>query len=223
MSVAARILASLSLATSLAIAHAAPSRAPEPGLLALLVGADNAVTVQARPDVFPSSVFEIPINGKATFAQATEKLGAAVVRSFDDQGRTVRYLCYRSGSGEKAIVAIFSSRSPVAEDLIDGFAFAAQSAIPDARKNCREVPWLKPDDLQFGKVGLGMSADKLQAELKLPAGSLQDGKLAVVWNGPGHAAASGAGDTASKIVALSAAFHQGKLVFFHILDGTAVH
>ena len=200
-------------------------RSMAPGMLESLVNnATYPVAVNERPDVFPVSVFGIPIDGKATFSAATDKLGATIIQRIDEGGANTRYICYRSSRGKPAVVAIFTSHSPVAEDLIDGFAFGLQSGVPDATKVCRQVPWLKASDLHFDKIWLDMPPGKLPGALLKISTGVHDGTLSIEWRGPDKATASGTGDpafTAFNLVGVSAAFINNNLVFFHVKDATA--
>ena len=201
------------------------SRPIDLGLLATLVdNPENPVIVDARPSLFPASVFGIAINGKATFSMATEKLGGAVVRKIGEGEAGSRYICYRSMRSNPAVVAIFTSQSPASQDLIDGFAFGLQSGVPSATKVCRDVPWLKAADLHFDRVWLGMTPDKMLDPLRRASSGIHEGKFSVEWHGPWITLASGSGDpasTAHDVVGLSAVLGNDMLVFFHAKNTTA--
>ena len=179
------------------------------------------VIADARRDLLPAKVFEVAIDGTATFAQATKELGGTVVRKFDESDRekddastegkrddpngTPRFICYRSTRSNPAVVAIYLSRSTTHEDAIDGFAFGLQSAMPNALKLCRQVAWLKAIDLQFDKVPLEMPRENFLHLLGLPSST--DEQVSVQWKGHTDAPAP---------TPVSAVFENGKLIFLRV-------
>ncbi|HVY07902.1 MAG TPA: hypothetical protein VHB46_18145 [Burkholderiales bacterium] len=194
------------------------TRAPDIGMLGSLAAVpEHSVNLDARPHLLASPVFDIPIDGKATFAEATAKLGAAAVRRMGKDETGPRYVCYRSTRGKPAVVAVFTSQSAANEESIDGFAFGLQSAMPDAMKVCRQVPWLKAEDLKFEKVQLDMPKEKLPATLEKAAGAKPDARIHWYWKSPDATA----GDTpAPAITGGFAAFTEGRLVFFYAYSAT---
>ena len=179
------------------------------------------VVADARRDFLPAKVFEIAIDGTDTFTHAMQELGGTVVRKFDDSDRekdagstdgkrddssnSPRFICYRSTRSNPAVVAIYLSRSATREDAIDGFAFGLQSAMPNALKLCRQVPWLKALDLQFDKVPLEMPRESFLHLLGLPSST--DEQVSVQWKGHTDAPAP---------TPVSAVFENGKLIFLRV-------
>ncbi len=184
--------------------------APDLGWLGALAQApEHPVMVESKPELLPAKVFDIPIGGVTTFSQATAKLGAAAVRHIGSDESGPRYICYRSTRGRPAVIAVFTSQSTVREDLIDGFAFGLQSGVPDAVKVCRQVPWLKADDLKFDKVAVEMPKDKLPAPLRNASTENADDRIALLWPG------ATAGSAPPALGGIFAAINGGKLVFFY--------
>lgn len=185
--------------------------------------APTPVVANAQRDLLPTKVFEVSIDGTATFAQATQELGGTVVRKFDESDRnkdegwtekkrenandSPRFICYRSTRSTPAVVAVYISRSTTREDAIDGFAFGLLSAMPSALKLCRQVPWLKAIDLRFDKVSLDMPQENFLHLLGLSPSTEE--QVSVQWKGTEHAA--GAAQPP-----VSAAFKNGKLIFLRV-------
>jgi hypothetical protein len=201
-------------------AFALPPRNPH-DLGWLTKEAPTPLVADARRDLLPAKVFEVAIDGTATFAQVTQELGGTVVRKFDESEKdeastegkranpnsTPRFICYRSTRSTPAVVAIYLSRSTTREDAIDGFAFGLQSAMPSALKLCRQVPWLKAVDLYFDKVPLDMQQESFLRLLGLATST--DEQVSVQWKGTDHSA------TAAQSP-VSAVFKNGKLIFLRV-------
>ncbi len=199
-------------------AFALPPRNPN-DLGWLVKEAPTPVETNARRDLIPPKVFEVAIDGTATFAQAIQELGGTVVRKFDESDRekddssadgkrtdtnsTPRFICYRSTRSTPAVVAIYLSRSTTREDAIDGFAFGLLSAMPSATKLCRQVPWLKAVDLHFDKVPLEMPQESFLHLLGLPPST--DEQVTAQWKGQTDAQAP-----------VSVVFKNGKLIFLRV-------
>ncbi|MEO8006649.1 MAG: hypothetical protein ABI771_17160, partial [Betaproteobacteria bacterium] len=179
------------------------------------------LVADARRDLLPAKVFDIAIDGSDTFTHAIQELGGTVVRKFDESERekddgategkrdepnsTPRFICYRSTRSNPAVVALYLSRSTTREDAIDGFAFGLQSAMPNALKLCRQVPWLKASDLHFDKVPLEMPQESFLRLLGLPSST--DEQVSVKWKGHTDAPAP---------TPVSAMFKNGKLNFLRV-------
>ncbi|HEX4986799.1 MAG TPA: hypothetical protein VFV71_12115 [Burkholderiales bacterium] len=208
------------------MAQAAPG-APPIDMGAISEEEDEPVAVDKHPDVMPDTVFGIAIDGKTTFAQAMDKLGAAIVHTAGKADGGPRYVCYRSTRGRPAVVAIFTSHAAANPDVIDGFGFGMQSAVPGATKLCRQVPWLKAADLRFDKAWLDMPREKLALPHRPAAAggkekAVVQEKTSVLWKAPQKSTPSDAtGFAAGRTAGVTAVFEDSKLVFLRAYDSLA--